>query len=230
MPSDPQTESRDQDPGGRLRTVLLVFCDGPSRTFELPPEGTISIGRGEVCDLRIEDRSVSYRHARLHIGESLTIEDEQSRNGTYVRGLRLDRAMRVVLHTGDVIECGFAPLLLGQLAEPGKRGADLLVGARAHWFQPPGGGRINLGRRGAARRVLWRLVEQRVLAPGVGLPVDDIVQAGWPRERMQHESGLARAYVTIQRLRALGLKDVLVTRDDGYLLDPEINVERRDGA
>jgi len=108
----------------------------------------------------------------------------------------------------------------------GMRADDLLVGIEARWFQPPGGGPVNLDRRGAARRVLLRLVEQRVRAPGVGLSVDEIVRAGWPTERMQHESGLARAYVTIQRLRALGLKSVIVTRDDGYLLDPRINLEQ----
>jgi hypothetical protein len=231
MPSQLETESREQTPGGLLRTVLLVFCDGLSRTVELPPAGTISIGRDEGCDLPIDDPSVSRRHARLHIGAPFTIEDQGSHNGTRVRGVPVSRGVPVVLHPGDLIECGDATLLLRELpaagALPGKGGNDLLVGIEGRWFQPPGGGRINLGRRGAVRRVLLRLVEQRVGAPGVGLAVEDIIQAGWPGERIQHESGLARAYVTIQRLRALGLKEVLLTRDDGYLLDPSLDVERR---
>jgi hypothetical protein len=28
----------------------------------------------------------------------------------------------------------------------------------------------------------------------------------------------------VQRLRALGLKDVVITRDDGYLIDPEVTL------
>ena len=48
-----------------------------------------------------------------------------------------------------------------------------------------------------------------------------------PEKYVNYESGVARAYVTVQRLRSLGLKDVLITRDDGYLLDPDVKVERR---
>jgi hypothetical protein len=232
MPSHLETESRDETMGALLRPVLLAFCDGASLQLELPSEGSITIGRGDGCVVRIDHPSVSRRHARLHAGKSFTIEDAGSRNGTRVRGIRIGTGSPIIVRSGDVIECGDATLLLRELPASGtdalRVGArEFLVGVEARWFQPPTGGRVNLGRRGAVRRVLLRLVEHRVAKPGEGLSVDEIVQAGWPKERMQYESGVARAYVTVQRLRALGLKDVLLTRDDGYLLDPGVLVERR---
>jgi biotin operon repressor len=54
--------------------------------------------------------------------------------------------------------------------------------------------------------------------------VDALLAAGWPGERVDYEAGVARVYTTIQRLRALGLQNVLVTQDDGYLLDPSTPV------
>ena len=38
---------------------------------------------------------------------------------------------------------------------------------------------------------------------------------------MKHEAATLRVYTTVRRLRALGLAEVLLTRDDGYLLDPD---------
>jgi hypothetical protein len=232
MSSKLETESRDDSQGALLRPVLLAFCEGLSFALELPAEGSVTIGRDDECDLRIDHRSVSRRHARVHTGKAFAIEDERSRNGTRVRGIRIVPETRVALQSGDVIECGDATLILRELpvggAETVRQRKDLLVGAEGRWFQAPGAGRVNLGRRGALRRVLVRLVEQQAASPGVGISVDEVVAAGWPNDRMQYESGAARAYVTVQRLRSLGLKEILITRDDGYLLDPDVHVEHRD--
>jgi DNA-binding NtrC family response regulator len=53
--------------------------------FPLPASGRVTIGRAPECDVCIEDPSVSRRHAVLHLGESLRIEDLGSSNGTFVR-------------------------------------------------------------------------------------------------------------------------------------------------
>ena len=37
---------------------------------------------------------------------------------------------------------------------------------------------------------------------------------------------MMRVYAAIRRLRALGLGDALLTRDDGYLIDPAVTVVR----
>jgi hypothetical protein len=239
MRSNTETRSRDQRPQRPARLVLVAFCEEQVIPFELPAEGAVTMGRGEGCELGVEHPSVSRAHARFHVGQPVTVEDLDSRNGTRVRGIPIRSKHRVSVQPGDVIECGDVLLLLRELpcdertaALPAREAlaasqaaiGELLVGAQARWFQPTGGTRVNLGRRGSLRRLLHRLVEQRLALPGVGLSVELLLEAGWPGETMQYESGVARVYTTIQRLRALGLDTVLLTRDDGYLLDPTVAV------
>jgi hypothetical protein len=38
--------------------------------------------------------------------------------------------------------------------------------------------------------------------------------------------GLLRVYSAVRRLRRLGLEPILVTRDDGYLLEPDADARR----
>jgi predicted ATPase len=129
-------------------------------------------------------------------------------------------------------EAGVAAAVLERaLSHVGARGtkkarASLVVGPEARWMIPPRGERIDLVRHGPARKVLDRLVTARVDAPGTALSADALLEAGWPGERMRHSAGLLRVYSVVRRLRRLGLEPILVTRDDGYLLDPEAGVLR----
>ena len=54
----------------------------------LPARGAVTLGRGDDCDVRIDSRSVSRRHAILHLGAALRIQDLGSANGTFVRDAR----------------------------------------------------------------------------------------------------------------------------------------------
>lgn len=99
--------------------------------------------------------------------------------------------------------------------------AALVVGDDGRWFRLEERREVNLERRAALRRILAALARQRVAAPGTALPLDAVLEAGWPGERVSVEAGAARVYNAIQRLRRLGLESVLRTRDDGYLLDSE---------
>jgi hypothetical protein len=116
---------------------------------------------------------------------------------------------------------------------PGAGGAvanagGWVVGAGARWLRAPGGERVSLARSGAMRRVLDALVESRLRAPGAPWTADALFAIGWPGERARHESSLLRVYTTIRRLRRLGLEGALLTRDDGYLLDPHAAFSRDD--
>lgn len=54
---------------------------------------------------RLGTPDVSRRHARIHVGSAaITIEDLESKNGTFVRGERIER--RTELHDGDEIVFG----------------------------------------------------------------------------------------------------------------------------
>lgn len=98
--------------------------------------------------------------------------------------------------------------------------APIAIGPDARSLRLPGGESHDLARHGPLRRVLWALACAHRDQPGTALGTLDVVAAGWPAEKMKHEAATLRVYTTIRRLRALGLEDVLLTRDDGYLLAP----------
>lgn len=105
-------------------------------------------------------------------------------------------------------------------------GNALLIGPEARWFRGPGGGWQDLRRRRPLRLILLHLTEIRRAAPGRGQSVQALIAAGWPGEKMTADAGSNRVYVTLNKLRKLGLDGVLTRNDGGYLLDPAIPVER----
>ncbi len=82
----------------------------------------------------------------------------------------------------------------------------------------------DLSRHGPVRKILWTLALLRRDHPSQSLSTQGTIEAGWPGEKMQHEAATLRVYTTIRRLRGLGLGDAVMTRDDGYLLDPDVAV------
>jgi hypothetical protein len=103
---------------------------------------------------------------------------------------------------------------------------SLVVDAEGRWFQLPGGPVVSIERWRPLQRVLARLAEERQDRPGQPLPVDALVLAGWPGERMLARAGATRVYTAIASLRRLGLRDVLLSVDRGYLLAPGVPLER----
>lgn len=104
----------------------------------------------------------------------------------------------------------------------------LTVGSNALWFRPPGQRKVDLSRRRALPKLLEALCRRRAEAPEQTLTVAELVEAGWPGEKIPYAAATNRLYVAIATLRKLGLGDLLVTRDDGYLLDPNVGLERRE--
>jgi len=146
----------------------------------------------------------------------------------------LERAMRAELATPElacaarVLDAALAGRTSRVAASNGDDRPALVVGRDSRWMVPPLGERVDLVRYGPVRRLLDRLVVARLEEPGVALSADALIEAGWPGERMRHTAGLLRVYSAVRRLRRLGLGPVLVTRDDGYLLDPDFPVRRDD--
>ena len=80
------------------------FLASHDRTFLLP-EGEHFVGRDLDLCVPLESPKVSRRHARIVVnGHAVTIEDLDSKNGTYVRGARITAPTR--LHPGDEIRVG----------------------------------------------------------------------------------------------------------------------------
>jgi transcriptional regulator with GAF, ATPase, and Fis domain len=104
----------ERSPGERL--VLLVVGDGVSFTQPLPSSGQLTIGRADDADLRLSEAWVSRRHAILHLGPELRVEDLGSANGTRVRGQAVASGSTVVVAPGDVIELGSTLLVIQRRA------------------------------------------------------------------------------------------------------------------
>jgi pSer/pThr/pTyr-binding forkhead associated (FHA) protein len=84
-------------------------------TFDKP---AVEIGRGPQNDVRIDNLTVSLRHARIEkVGDEYIIEDLGSTNGTYVNGTRISRAR---LNHMDRIRMGRHVLFFLITKEPAK--------------------------------------------------------------------------------------------------------------
>jgi pSer/pThr/pTyr-binding forkhead associated (FHA) protein len=82
----------------------LELDDGDERVLFPLPEGTMHVGRGFAADLRLDDQSVSRRHAIVHRrAHSTRILDDRSANGTFVNGRRV---LEAELRDGDVVVLG----------------------------------------------------------------------------------------------------------------------------
>ncbi|WP_437314998.1 ATP-binding protein [Sorangium sp. So ce385] len=101
---------------------------------------------------------------------------------------------------------------------------ELLLTEGARFVRPPGSGWHDLRERHAARRLLLALAEQQRCAPGRGLSLAALKEAGWPGERILPEAAANRIYVAMNQLRKLGMKPWLRRDAEGYSLDPALPV------
>jgi pSer/pThr/pTyr-binding forkhead associated (FHA) protein len=91
--------SERPDPGR-----YLELDDGDERVLLPLRPGTTHVGRGFAADVRLDDQSVSRRHAIVHQRASGSrILDDRSANGTFVNGRRVTEAE---LRDGDVVVLG----------------------------------------------------------------------------------------------------------------------------
>jgi pSer/pThr/pTyr-binding forkhead associated (FHA) protein len=110
-------------PASRGGRPVLTWLDpvGAPRSRELPASGVLVVGRIDTADIALTwDAAVSRRHAALVVGErgELLVEDLDSRNGTYLNGVRLAPGRRP-LHRGDVLRCGDTALAVAGTAARG---------------------------------------------------------------------------------------------------------------
>lgn len=92
-------------------------------------ETSWTIGAADDCDLRVEDPFVSGRHCRLHKADvGFVIEDLGSRNGTFVRGERITRPIRI--RPGEAVTLGrdcrmpWPPEVAGEIGQVLSIGSD----------------------------------------------------------------------------------------------------------
>jgi pSer/pThr/pTyr-binding forkhead associated (FHA) protein len=92
-------------PVGPVQPGRYIEIQGPDRTVLIPLTGEVTrVGRGLTAELRLDDSSVSRRHAILVARPSgARILDDRSSNGTFVNDRRIQQ---VDLQGGDVIALG----------------------------------------------------------------------------------------------------------------------------
>jgi DNA-binding NtrC family response regulator len=95
--------------------ALQLLVMGPDLFFALPlPRGrSLTIGRADNVDVQITDPMASRLHARVHVGETgtLEVEDVGSINKTKVREMTLVAGERVGLLPGEAITIGSTILM-----------------------------------------------------------------------------------------------------------------------
>jgi len=101
-----------RQPRRRREPTTLVVTDGQMTGTSLPlgRQGVL-IGRGPECTLVLDDEFASSRHARIFPrAEGWFVEDQGSRNGTQVGGVKITGAVPVEI--GSVIRIGRTTLEL----------------------------------------------------------------------------------------------------------------------
>jgi transcriptional regulator with GAF, ATPase, and Fis domain len=123
--AQPPTVTADERPAVLPGYSLLVCV--PHRKVEaraIPPFGSLVVGRDPACDVQVDDHAVSRQHFVVRGGEPPSVEDLGSRNGTRVRGRRLERGDVCPVGIGHVVEVGPAAFIVQ------RSGAVVRDGAR----------------------------------------------------------------------------------------------------
>jgi two-component system, NtrC family, response regulator AtoC len=91
-------------PDGVSGDLLLVAGEGTFSTYELG--GELVIGRGDGCDVVIDHRALSRRHAIVRSGPPVTVQDLDSTNGTRIGGELRRGGEPAVLSASDTFHIG----------------------------------------------------------------------------------------------------------------------------
>src|SRR5262245_26476526 len=106
-------ESEAEESAERCYLVVTIGAGQGARTRVVPLPGAkeVTFGRLPTCTVHVEHDSVSRTHARVvKRGAHVTVEDLDSRNGTWINGKRIKGPQRV--SPGDEIVVGPATAIL----------------------------------------------------------------------------------------------------------------------
>jgi DNA-binding NtrC family response regulator len=117
MPAPTVHESRSSSGAPKSSDGVLhlaVMAPNLFETHPLPAGGSVSVGRDDNADVRITDELASRLHARFHIdaGGTVSVEDLQSSNGTFVRGERIETGRLLPIQLGEAVTIGFTHLMI----------------------------------------------------------------------------------------------------------------------
>ncbi len=183
---------------------ILVVQEGQLAGRRWPMDRpSITLGRGEECEIVLPDRQVSRMHVRVLRGDDgFYVEDLGSKNGTYVNGMPVKD--RVRLQDGDEIQIALSVRLLfvgadatlpltKEMIRVSLPGLRLSKSQRRVWV---GGKELDPPLSLAQYRLLDLLYERK----GKVVTRDDVIQAVWPDS---DESGITEQAIDalMRRLR-----------------------------
>jgi DNA-binding winged helix-turn-helix (wHTH) protein len=99
--------------------------------------------------------------------------------------------------------------------------SSLTIGDEAKWFRIGEDLIVDLSRRRPLTRILWALAQAR----GGSLTATDLIEAGWPGERIVRHAARIRLRVAIATLRSMGLARHIETTRIGYALPATTEIE-----
>lgn len=154
-------------------TVVVRSGDHPTPLKISLDAPRIVIGRGEGCEIRLPDPSVSHRHASIRQrGSDYVVVDEGSTNGTFVGPMRLSPQAPRMLKSGELVRIG--RIWLELTIEPVPATDDTQL---------------------ATREIALALVSSALAAQGEAAAVKVIVKSGPDADRELLLSETGRAYV-----------------------------------
>ena len=93
--------------------VIVKIERGLGRVSQSRFAHSFRIGRGEECDVQLEDHRVSSLHAEVLWEDARWwLNDLGSKNGTWINGEFLEPGSRHQLEPGDVVELGLLRLVV----------------------------------------------------------------------------------------------------------------------
>lgn len=220
-----------------LRQVLELLRGGTPPRYEALTYGCLATTLGMLGEL------TSARDALLHAERAAALVRDEAAllanvqmhrlsheilsNPARSKAAALEEARRLVTaHSND--DSRFAFRMVRTLARP-PAADDARENALTIWddgrgFRMPGAPPVELPPSSPLCRILALLATRRVDAVGEAIPIEDLIRAGWPTEKIGATSALNRAYVALATLRKLGLRSVLLHRSGGYLLTEAVTV------
>jgi DNA-binding NtrC family response regulator len=177
---------------GRGSTLAIVIGRGADARKLRIGDRPLHVGRAADNDLVLSDRAASLRHCRLEpSADGLLVRDLGSSNGTFVNGVRVDRAL---LASGAGLRVGRSELrILERDGERRVRGSDLVAESagmlavlaeaeRASQLPWPA---LILGESGSGKEGVAQLLHRR--GPRNGRPFVALNAGGVPAELVESE-------------------------------------------
>ncbi len=81
--------------GPALYRLVISGTGRPEASIDLSQRRRYTVGRAMECDISLDEEQVSRHHATLTVGDTVTIEDAGSSNGTHVNGRRILAATEI---------------------------------------------------------------------------------------------------------------------------------------